>query len=130
MQVGGAGTRPALVVIEGVTPCDEVPAPPAECSSKVCRLIHKALQTRCTLRSAIVALAARPAKVPGALVVTRTFKKKVRSAGPVQGRLRLNKLGRSLLQQSRSLPLEARAEIRDRGGSTLSALFRTLLRSR
>jgi hypothetical protein len=40
----------------------------------------------------------------------------------------LNKLGRSLLAESTTLQLQTRREVRDRQGSALSALFRTLLR--
>ena len=131
IEIGGEGRRPTLVVIQGFTTCSEVPPPLSDCTSKVCRLIRKALLRSCVQRSAVSALSAGPARPAGTLVVTRTLKKKVgRSTRPVQGQLRLNKLGRSLLQQSTTLPLESRAAIRDRAGSTLTALFRTLLRLR
>lgn len=130
IEIGGKGRRPALVVIQGFTTCSEVPPPLSDCTSKVCRLIRKALLRSCVQRSVVSALAAAGPPA-GTLVVTRTLKKKVgRSTRPVQGTLRLNRLGRSLLQQSTTLPLESRAAIRDRGGSTLTALFRTLLRLR
>lgn len=45
-------------------------------------------------------------------------------------KLKLNKLGRALLARSTALPLETRAEVRERKGTTLSALFQTPLRLR
>ncbi len=131
IAITGESGRAALVVAQGVADCGAVPPPPADCTTRTCRLIRNQLARSCGATAAATTLGAGRRRTPGKLVVTGTFTKKFgRSRSAAQGQLRLNKLGRSLLQQNAALPLEARAEIRDRGGSVLTALFRTLLRVR
>jgi hypothetical protein len=131
IEITGENGRSARVVAQGFVDCTVVPPVPPTCTTRTCRLIRNRLARGCGATALAETLGAGRGRPAGKLVVTGKFAKKFgRSARSGQGQLRLNKLGRSLLQQNAALPLEAQAEIRDRRGSILTALFRTLLRVR
>src|SRR5262245_11361364 len=122
------GGGPAQVVVQGFTDCDDVAPVATDCNTRTCRLIRSAQAASCPSTTAATTLAAGRSTIPGKLLTTGKLVKKVaRRKRTAQGRLRLNKLGRALFSQNAALPLEARTEIRDRGSSTLTVLFRILL---
>jgi hypothetical protein len=86
----------------------------------------------CSVPLNAVTFARRPRAPAGFVPVSGTVSRKFKPSrrGQVRVKLKLNKLGRALLARSTALPLETRAEVRERKGTTLSALFQTLLRLR
>jgi hypothetical protein len=130
IEIPEGGTGKAIVVIQGLANCSELPAVPSDCTTKRCRFIRHQLARRCGTMEFVSTLASRP-RNSSQLVVIRKFSKKFgRRRRSAQGQLRLNKLGRALLRQNQALPLQVPADIQDRQGATLTRLFRTLLRLR
>jgi hypothetical protein len=121
---------PTSVQVQGFVACGDVPSL-ASCTTKVCQQLQRQLAVYCPAPTA--ATLARGGKVPSGFVpITQPVTQKIKRArrGQVRVRLKLNKLGRALLERSSALPLQARAQIQERQGSVLSALFQTLLRRR
>jgi len=121
------------VQVQGFVACGDVPVLEG-CTTKACRDLERQLAQYCPASTATTL--ARRGKVPsapsGLVPVTKSVKQKIKRSkrGQVEVKLKLNKLGQALLARSSTLPLQARAQIQDRQGSVLNALFRTLLRRR
>ena len=131
IDIAGSGDGKARVDMQGFASCSELPAIPSDCATPDCRYLRRALAASCGASPAALTQAIRAQTPSGQVVATakfsRTFGRTARSA---RAKLRLNKLGRTLLARNRTLSLQANADVRDRGGVTLQALFRTLLRQR
>ena len=111
--------------------CGDVPALGA-CTTQSCRQLARQLANFCSVPLNAVTFARRPRAPAGFVPVSGTVSRKFKPSrrGQVRVKLKLNKLGRALLARSTALPLETRAEVRERKGTTLSALFQTPLRLR
>jgi hypothetical protein len=100
-------------------------------ATQACRRLEAQLANFCSAQLNAVTRAGRPRAPAGFAPVTDTALRNFRSRrGQVRVKLKLNRLGRGLLARSGILPVEVRAEVRERRGTTLNALFKTLLSRR
>jgi hypothetical protein len=129
--IASNGTGKARVVMQGFVNCAQLPAIPATCVTKQCKFLRRQLAAKCGNPGAGTTLAFEPRPGSGQILVTGTFDRQFgRRTSSAQGTLRLNKLGRELLMQNRTLSLQTNTVVRDRSGQSLGTLIRTLLRLR
>jgi hypothetical protein len=128
---GGRGQGKTHVVIQGVASCSELPPPPADCHTKLCRKLRSRLAQAC---GGSVPMVARLAGVPQIesqfVAVTRKFSRSFRGSRrsrSVHTRTPLNPLGALFYQQNASLPVQGTAQVRDPQGRSIKEVFQTLL---
>jgi hypothetical protein len=128
---GNAETGPTVVQLQSFLGCGDLPAL-GDCTTKSCRNLQQQLAGLCGAPQGAVTFATRPQAPAGLVPVTSRVSRKFKASrrGQVLVKLRLNKLGRALFARSTALPLQTQAQVQERRGSTLSALFRTLLSRR
>jgi hypothetical protein len=128
---GNAETGPTTVQLQSFLGCGDLPAL-GDCTTKSCRNLQQQLAGLCGAPQGAVTFATRQQAPAGLVPVTNRVSRKFKASrrGQVRVKLRLNKLGRALFARSTALPLQTQAQVQERRGSTLSALFRTLLSRR
>jgi hypothetical protein len=128
---GNPGVGATTVRFQSFVACGDLPVI-RDCTTKACLKVQQQLAAFCGSPQAAVTFARRPRAPAGLVPVTGQVSQKFKASrrGEVRAKLRLNKLGRALLARSTSLPLQTHAQMQERQGSSLNALFKTLLRLR
>jgi hypothetical protein len=129
---GGGGARKTKVVIQGFASCSELPPPPAECTTKLCRKLRKRLAQVCGASTSVVSRLVGVPQIETQLVtVTRKFTRSFGGSrsGSVHTTTRLNPLGGLFFRLNGSLPVQGSAQIRDPQGRSIREIFHTLLQS-
>jgi hypothetical protein len=123
---GNAETGPTTVQLQSFVGCGDLPAL-GDCTTKACRNLQQQLAGLCGARQGAVTFATRQQAPAGLVPVTNRVSRKFKASrrGQVRVKLRL-----ALFARSTALPLQTQAQVQERRGSTLSALFRTLLSRR
>ena len=132
IELPGTGdVGPTVVELQSFVACADLPAL-GDCTTKACRKLAQQLAPVCGAPQTGATFARSPQAPSGLVAVTNKASRKFKPSrrGQVRVTLKLNKLGRALLARSTTLPLQTRAEVQERKGSTLSALFTTLLNRR
>ena len=130
LDLGDGLDRSTTVQLQAFVSCDDVPALGA-CTTSACRQLQQQLATLCPASSGAVALARRPRAPAGLVPVTGATSRKFKRSrhGKTTVQLKLNRTGRTLLSRSTTgLPVEVQAQVRERKGGTLRAVFETVLR--